>query len=120
MVSRAPAEGFRSAAFYSAVEDAILVCVPVPPSVDPVSANVVSAFFFMVPLDKFVKDMVEKNSVDFAKMELQLVKLAEAAKEKKSRVEDGIPTKSLSAIRSLGPSTDISDNKVASLKAYSN
>lgn len=68
---------------------------------------------------KFVKHKVEKNALDKTKMKKRFVKLAEAFANKDIKVEDGIPTISIDAARSLNPPTDISENRLTNPDAYS-
>lgn len=60
-VKRALAKDFESAAFYSAVEQAVQRCVPEPLSVDTVATGMVDAPSFTVPVAKLVKHEVEKK-----------------------------------------------------------
>lgn len=87
------AKGFPSATSYSALEEAVFKCVAKPLSGAAVASKLVDALSFAVPVAKYVKQEVEKNSVDKAEMEKRFVKLAEAADEKKHYVEDGVPTR---------------------------
>lgn len=66
------------------------------PSVDTVVTKLRDAPSFTLLVDKFVKHEVENNSIEKAKMEELFVKPAEVAKEKKSKIEYWIPTRSTS------------------------
>lgn len=69
MVNRVLAEGSRSAAFYSAAEDAVHKCVPEPPSADAVAAKLVDSSSFTVPVTNFIKHEVTENSSDKPQIE---------------------------------------------------
>lgn len=114
--SRAQAKGFRSTALYSVVNEAVHKSVPKSPTVDAVATKLVDGPS-KVPIAKFVKREVEKNSLDKAMMERQFVKFAKAAEEKKSKAENRITTKTIDTARSTSPPTDMSDDEIASLKA---
>lgn len=100
VVTRALAKGFRSAGFYSEVANAVHNCVSEPPSVDVVSAKLVDSHSFTVPPETFVKQEVEKNSLDKSKMERRFVKIGEVVEEKNNKVENQIPTKRVDTARS--------------------
>lgn len=53
VVSRAVVKGFRIAAFYSAVEEALQKLIPKFPSVDAVAAKLINVTFFTVPVASF-------------------------------------------------------------------
>lgn len=69
--------------------------VPEPSGADAVATKLADAPSFTVPVDKFVKHDVKKNSLDEAKMEKRFVKLADAAEEKKIKVEGVILTREI-------------------------
>lgn len=69
VVSIALDNAIRSAAYYSAVEEAVQECKPASPILDAVEAKLVEAPSFMVPVGKFVKHRGKENSVDKTKME---------------------------------------------------
>lgn len=95
MISRALVKSFPCADFYSAVQEAAHKRVPEPRSLDTVAAKLIGAPSFTVPVTKFVKQEVEKNSVDNTKKGKRFVKLAEAVEEQKIKVEDEIATRNI-------------------------
>lgn len=103
VVSRALANGFQSATLYSAAEEAVQKCAPEPPCLEAVAAKFADALSFTLPVAKFVKDEVEKNSLNKGRTEEQFVKLAEVVENYKIKIEDGILTKPVDAARSPKP-----------------
>lgn len=66
---------------------------------------------FSVHVTKFIKEEIEKGSLDKAELDKRFNKTAEAVDEKKIKVEDMIRTKRIDSVRSRSQSTDISDDK---------
>lgn len=69
------------------MEDTVHKCVPEPPSVDVVAAELVDTPSFTVPVAKFVTHEVEKNSLDKANMKREFVKLTEAVEKRRLRLD---------------------------------
>lgn len=67
--SRAVDEGLKTANFQGVMEQAVHKCVVGPHRVEAVATLVIDASDFIVPLVKFVKQNVEKSSLEKAKME---------------------------------------------------
>lgn len=102
-LNRSLAKGFWSATYYLAVEDAVHNGMPEPWSVNKVAAKLADCPSVLVPVAKFIKHEIEKNSLDKAKMARRFVKLSEAVKEKKLKTEDRIPTRTIDSAWSPVP-----------------
>lgn len=101
------------------VEQAIHRCVAKPHIVDAVAMRSIDAPAFIVPVARFIKQMVEKGSLQKVKMKERFNKLAIAVEEKKSEAKDGIPTTKMDSVRSPSPLTDTCDEKKRTLMTYS-
>lgn len=88
VVQRILAKNFRSAFFYSAVQGAVQQCVSELYRFDAVATRLNDAPTFTLSVTKFVKDEIEKASLEKVKMEKEFDKLAEVVREKSTKVED--------------------------------
>lgn len=66
----------------------------------------------------FIKKEVKKNSLDEAKKQERLVKLAEAVQRNTIKIRDGMPMGRIVAVRSTSVLTDICNDKKAIRKAH--
>lgn len=66
VVNRALAKAFQSAAFQTAVEQAVHKCVTKPQIVDAVATRTIFAHIFTVPVAKCFKQEIEKRSLEKA------------------------------------------------------
>lgn len=119
LVNTVLSEDFRSTAFYSPVGEAVEKFVSAPQGIDAVTTIVIDTSAFTVPVAKFIKHELEKNSLEKAKMKERFNKLAESANEKNIKEEDGILTKKMDSVPSPSPSTETSDDKKSNTMAYS-
>lgn len=102
-------KGFWGAVFLMA-EDAVNNCVSEPLSVDAVAAKRVGLHFLIVPVAKYLKHEVEKNSLGKVNTKERFAKLTQPVEEKKVKVGGGIPTTIIDLARASGPPMDISDS----------
>lgn len=69
VVNKALRKGFRSAAFYLAVQKAVHKCVAEHQTVEVVVTSMSDTLAFIVPVTKFIDHKLDKSSFDKARME---------------------------------------------------
>lgn len=111
-------KALRGVSFYTVVKQAAQKWVSAPQSVAAVAIKMVDAPTFTIPVSMCIKQDVENNSLQKAKIKEQFNKLAEVAQVKNVKKKDRILTKKMDLEWLSGPLTDIYDNKNANLKAY--
>lgn len=109
-VNGALANGFRSVAFYSAVQQAIHKCEPKHPSVDAGAAKLVDSLSFTVASAEMFQHEIEKSSLDKAKIEKRFVLLAEAVREEMIKTGDGNLTRKIDPARYSSHPTNMFDD----------
>lgn len=100
------------------MQEAVHKCVAERESVDAVRTRVIDFPVVTVSVVKYVKKEVEIGSVDKAKMEKRVEKLAEAVDEKTSKIKDRIETLTFDSVSYPSSSTDIINEKKANSKTY--
>lgn len=88
--NRFSAEAFRSAHFYSTVEESVHKCPAEPQNVDRVAIWIFDASVFTLTVAKCFMHEFDKTSFHKVKIEELFDKFAEVVREKHIKVEEGV------------------------------
>lgn len=97
-MNRAVAKALESAAFYTAVEQAMSKYVLELQFFDAVAKRMANALALTVRVAKFIKHKVKKSCLEKAKMEERFVNLSVTVNEKNIKEKDVIPIRKMDSV----------------------